>query len=47
MRDNLNDDGKEKVRKDSSKRKKEERGNLDNDEKERLKIYDNKRKKKA
>ena len=44
MLDNLNDDAKEKVRKDDNKRRKERRGNLDNDEKEQLKKYDKKRK---
>ena len=34
MRDSLNDDNKEKVRKDGNKRKIEKRGNLDNGHKE-------------
>ena len=40
MHDSLNDDEKEKVRKDDNKIKKEKRGNLDNGDKEQLKKYD-------
>ena len=46
MRDNLNDDEKEKVRKCDNKSKKEKCGDLDNDGKEQLKKYDIKTKKK-
>ena len=44
MRDNLDDNGEEKMRKEDNKRKKEKRDNLDDNEKEQLKKILEKRK---
>ena len=45
QRDNLDNDGKEQLKKYDNKRKKEKRDNLEDDGKEQLKRYGNKRKK--
>ena len=44
MRDDLNDDEKQKVGKDNNKRKKEKRYNLDYDGKEQLRKYEKNKK---
>ena len=45
MRDNLDDEKKEHLKKEDNKRKKEKCDNLDANEKEQIKKEDNKRKK--
>ena len=45
MHDNLDDEKKEYIKKEDSKRKKEKHDNLDDNKREQMKNEDNKRKK--